>query len=57
MEGNRYKNQQEFGQQMQYRAQANANEHMMFQGGQMYRIRNQENLSLKKQWLYRTEPK
>jgi len=46
MDGNRYKNQQEFGERMYYRAQAMGQEHLMFQGGQMYRIRNQEKTQL-----------
>lgn len=46
MDGNQYKNQQEFGQQMQIRANAMAQEHFMYQNGQMYRIRNQEKIKL-----------
>jgi hypothetical protein len=33
MSGNRYKNQQEFQQQMQIRSQAMNQEHLMFQNG------------------------
>jgi len=46
MEGNRYNNQQEFGERMYYRAQAMSQDHLMYQGGQMYRIRNQEKSQL-----------
>jgi hypothetical protein len=47
--GNRYKNQQEFNQQMQIRSQAMAQEHLMLQDGQMYRIQNQERTQLQEQ--------
>jgi hypothetical protein len=46
MYGKKYKNQQEFTEQMQYRAQAMSQEYLMCQSGQMYRIRNQEKVQL-----------
>ena len=49
MQGNRFKSQQEFQQQMQNRERAMAQEHLVYQGGQMYQVRNQERVQLKEQ--------
>ncbi|MBL7849313.1 MAG: hypothetical protein JNN04_00330 [Cyclobacteriaceae bacterium] len=46
MEGNRYKSQEEFRKQMQYRNQAMSQEHLMMQNGQMFRMQNQQQTRL-----------
>lgn len=53
LDGNRYKSQQEFQQRMQVRARAMAQEHLVYQNGQLYRMQNQERTQLQEKFQFK----